>query len=69
VFFGLILLLSCCQTRVSPFAQMVPSATGAFWTLQTTAMKQKVARGYKFYLDGKCVYYLLGDATGREMMK
>lgn len=58
-FLGVALLLPCCHPQHSTFAQVVPSATGALWTLQTTSVKQKVARAYKFYPDGRCVYYLL----------
>jgi hypothetical protein len=59
VFYGLALLLPCCQPQALTFSQVVPYPTGAFWTLQTASVKQKVARGYKFYPDGRCVYYLL----------
>jgi hypothetical protein len=59
VFLGLSLLPSC-QQQGSTFAQVVPSATGALWTLQAPSVREKIAhRGYKFYRDGQCVYYLL----------
>ena len=58
-FYRLPLLLPCCHPQALTFSQVVPSTTGAFWTLQTTSVKQKVAHGYKFYRDGRCVYYLL----------
>jgi hypothetical protein len=59
VSFGLALLLSSCQQQDSTFAQVVPSPSGALWTLHTNSVNQKIARGYKFYQDGRCLYYLL----------
>jgi hypothetical protein len=67
VFFGLALLLPSCQPQDSTFAQVVPSPSGAFWTLQAPSGKEKIARGYKFYQDGQCVYYLLSkEGTWRR---
>jgi hypothetical protein len=59
VFFGLSLLASC-QQQDSTFAQVVPSSTGALWTIQVPSTKERIPHhAYKFYRNGQCAYYLL----------
>ncbi|RZJ87452.1 MAG: hypothetical protein EOO60_12185 [Hymenobacter sp.] len=58
------LLLPSCHKQDLAFVQAVPSPSGAFWTLQVPSGNEKIAHGYLFYRDGRCIIYYLLSKEG-----
>lgn len=59
LFFALGLLPIACQQQATTFEQVVPSPRGALWKIRWLSTDKKAYRGYKFYQDGRCVFYLV----------